>query len=199
MRVFLIVLLSLLLPAASAGAAELSGTLKKIKESGAITLGHREASYPLSYLDEAGQPVGYSIDLCLRVVAAVKDKLGLDDHKPPDASEWRMLLDRISDTYAEAYRQRYQLERSLALSTRRSEGQPEDAGRLEALRHERDHYRMLVASKASCGVANAFSTGIKVIWPRSNFKSTKMSTNAFFAKSSRSQWVKQLLVQIRRG
>ncbi|MCG8458362.1 MAG: PAS domain-containing protein, partial [Holophagales bacterium] len=74
------------------------------------------------------------------------DKLGLDDHKPPDASEWRMLLDRISDTYAEAYRQRYQLARSLALSTRRSEGQPEDAGRLEALRHERDHYRMLVES-----------------------------------------------------
>jgi len=79
MRVLLIALLSLLLPAASAGAAELSGTLKKIKESGAIALGHREASYPLSFLDEAGQPVGYSVDLCLRIVGAVKDKLGLDD------------------------------------------------------------------------------------------------------------------------
>ena len=50
---------------------------------------------------------------------------------------------------------------------------------------------MLVARKASCCVANAFSTGLKVIWPRSSLKMTKMSKKRTFAKSSRSQWVKQ--------
>ena len=49
---------------------------------------------------------------------------------------------------------------------------------------------MLVARKASCCVASAFSTRLKLIWSRSSLKSTKMSKNAFFAKSSRSQWVK---------
>ena len=52
---------------------------------------------------------------------------------------------------------------------------------------------MLVARKASCGVANAFATGLKLIWPRSSLKITKMSKNALFAKSSRSQWVKEFL------
>lgn len=79
MRLLLIALLALLLPAAPASAAELGGTLEKIKQNGAIALGHREASYPLSFLDEAGQPVGYSVDLCLRIVGAVKERLGLDD------------------------------------------------------------------------------------------------------------------------
>ena len=39
---------------------------------------------------------------------------------------------------------------------------------------------MLVASKASCSVANAFSTGLQLIWPRSGFKSTKMSRKRIF-------------------
>ena len=48
---------------------------------------------------------------------------------------------------------------------------------------------LLVVSKASCCVANTFSSRLKLIRLRSSFKSTKMSKNAFFAKSSRSQWV----------
>jgi glutamate/aspartate transport system substrate-binding protein len=62
----------------SAGAEELYGTLKKIKETGTITLGRSEQSIPFSYLDDKGQPIGYSIDLCMRIVDAVKQELKLD-------------------------------------------------------------------------------------------------------------------------
>ena len=57
--------------------AQESGTLKKIKDSGGITLGIREASDPLSYLDEKQQPIGYHIDICNRIVDAVKLRLKL--------------------------------------------------------------------------------------------------------------------------
>ena len=49
-----------------------TGTLKKIKETGAITLGHRESSVPFSYYDDKQQVVGYAMDLCSRIVDAVK-------------------------------------------------------------------------------------------------------------------------------
>jgi len=67
--------------AAPAGAADLSGTLKKIKDSGAITLGYREQSNPFSFVDENKKPVGYSLDLCTRVVDVVKSQLGLSSLK----------------------------------------------------------------------------------------------------------------------
>ncbi|HEX4927288.1 MAG TPA: amino acid ABC transporter substrate-binding protein [Burkholderiales bacterium] len=51
------------------------GTLKKIKDSGSITIGHRDASIPLSYLDDNGKPIGYAMDLCHRIVDAVKADL----------------------------------------------------------------------------------------------------------------------------
>jgi len=51
------------------------GTLKKIKDSGSITIGHRDASVPFSYYDDKQQPVGYSIDLCNRIVDALKSEL----------------------------------------------------------------------------------------------------------------------------
>ena len=60
-----------------AGAQELAGTLKKIKDSGTITLGHRETSIPFSYLDEKQQPIGYSMDICAAVVEEVKKELGM--------------------------------------------------------------------------------------------------------------------------
>jgi glutamate/aspartate transport system substrate-binding protein len=66
------------LVAAPAFAAELTGTLKKIKESGTITLGHRESSVPFSYYDDKQQVVGYAMDLCYRIVDAVKKELKLD-------------------------------------------------------------------------------------------------------------------------
>lgn len=52
------------------------GTLDKIAESGEIVIGHRESSVPFSYLDDSQNPVGYSIDLCLKVVEAVATELG---------------------------------------------------------------------------------------------------------------------------
>src|ERR1700693_3672647 len=61
--------------AAPIAAQELTGTLKKIKDSGSITIGHRDASIPFSYYDDKQQPVGYAVDLCLRIVDAVKNEL----------------------------------------------------------------------------------------------------------------------------
>ena len=60
---------------AAAHAQALDGTLKKIKDSGTITLGVRDASSPFSYLDDNQKPVGYSIDLCMKIVDAVKADL----------------------------------------------------------------------------------------------------------------------------
>ena len=59
----------------SAPAAAQEGTLKKVKDSGSITIGHRDASVPFSYYDDKQKPVGYSIDLCLKIVDAVKAEL----------------------------------------------------------------------------------------------------------------------------
>jgi glutamate/aspartate transport system substrate-binding protein len=67
--------------ALSAGAQELTGTLKKIKESGQITIGHRESSIPFSYLDANQKPIGYSMELCDKIVAAVKAELKMPDLK----------------------------------------------------------------------------------------------------------------------
>lgn len=61
-----------------ATAQELTGTLKKIKETGAITLGYRESSVPFSYLDDKQQPVGYAMDICYKIVDAVKKELKVD-------------------------------------------------------------------------------------------------------------------------
>ena len=60
-----------------ATAQELAGTLKKIKDSGTLTIGHRETSIPFSYLDDKQQPIGYSMDICAAVVEEVKKELGL--------------------------------------------------------------------------------------------------------------------------
>jgi ABC-type amino acid transport substrate-binding protein len=51
--------------------------LDRIKESGRIVIAHRESSVPFSFLDAERQPVGYSMDLCLRLAEAVRKKLGL--------------------------------------------------------------------------------------------------------------------------
>ncbi len=65
------------LATAPALAQDLTGTLKKIKDSGTITIGHRETSIPFSYLDDKQQPIGYSMDICAAVVEEVKKELGL--------------------------------------------------------------------------------------------------------------------------
>ena len=51
-------------------------TLSKIKSSGAITVGHRDASIPFSYYDDKQQVVGYAVELCLQIVEAVKKNVG---------------------------------------------------------------------------------------------------------------------------
>src|SRR5919109_3203142 len=61
--------------ALAAAASAQEGTLKKIKDSGSITIGHRDASLPFSYYDDKQQPIGYAMDLCLRIVEAVKSEL----------------------------------------------------------------------------------------------------------------------------
>jgi glutamate/aspartate transport system substrate-binding protein len=72
---------SLLILAAAATAQEatnvgaLSGTLKKVRDSGTITLGYRESSLPFSYLNRRQQPIGYSLDLCREIVEDVSTEL----------------------------------------------------------------------------------------------------------------------------
>jgi len=61
----------------AAQAQDLSGTLGKIKETGVIVLGVRDASVPFFYLDDRQKPVGYAIDICMRMVDAVKAELKL--------------------------------------------------------------------------------------------------------------------------
>ncbi len=56
-------------------AQELTGTLKKIKDSKTVTLGYRESSIPFSYLNRPGDPIGYSIDLCNAVVDETSKEL----------------------------------------------------------------------------------------------------------------------------
>jgi len=64
--------------AGQAGAEELTGTLKKIKEIGTINIGYRDSSIPFSYLDDNQKPIGFAIDICSRIVDAVKNELKLD-------------------------------------------------------------------------------------------------------------------------
>jgi glutamate/aspartate transport system substrate-binding protein len=59
--------------AADVGA--LVGTLKKVKETGSITLGYRESSLPFSYLNRRQQPIGYSIDLCREILEDLSTEL----------------------------------------------------------------------------------------------------------------------------
>ena len=70
----LIILCCLLLP--QSGIAESGATLERIKETGVVRIGFREAEPPMSFLDKDNKPVGYSIDLCIRIVNEVKQTLG---------------------------------------------------------------------------------------------------------------------------
>ena len=88
----------IIVAAGPSGAEEFTGTLQKISNSGAIVLGHRDASPPFSFLDDKKQPAGYSVDLCLRIVEAVKTKLGRPDltvKYVPVSAETR--FDKVAD------------------------------------------------------------------------------------------------------
>jgi glutamate/aspartate transport system substrate-binding protein len=64
--------------ATQASAQELSGTLKKVTDTGTITIGYRDSSIPFSYLDDNQKPIGFAIDICRVIVDGVKAELKLD-------------------------------------------------------------------------------------------------------------------------
>jgi len=70
-----IALTASLLTVVAASAQELTGTLKKIRDTKSVTLGYRESSIPFSYVNRAGEPLGYSIDLCNAVVDEISREL----------------------------------------------------------------------------------------------------------------------------
>src|SRR5512140_2524485 len=75
-------IIGLALAAALAGspanAEELTGTLRNIKDTRAITLGFRDSAIPFSYLDDNQKPIGFAMDICYKIVDAVKKELKLD-------------------------------------------------------------------------------------------------------------------------
>jgi len=66
---------------ASGAQAQDAGTLKKIKDTGVISLGHRESSIPFSYYDDKQNVSGYSYEFQMKVVDAVKQKLNMPSLK----------------------------------------------------------------------------------------------------------------------
>jgi glutamate/aspartate transport system substrate-binding protein len=75
--------------------ADSSPVLDRIKERGSINMGHRESSVPFSYIGDDGKPQGYSIDLCMKVIDAVKKEIGMPDLKinlVPVTSQTRIAL-----------------------------------------------------------------------------------------------------------
>ena len=79
MRTLVLVLALVCLPLSASVGGEQTGTLKRIDDTGQINLGFRESEPPMSFRDQDGNPVGYSIDLCDHIAAAVKQKLGRSD------------------------------------------------------------------------------------------------------------------------
>ena len=77
MRIKMLLSMIAILTTGPALAQDLGGTIKKIKDTGAIALGHRESSVPFSYYDDRQQVVGYAMDLCYRIVDGVKAALNL--------------------------------------------------------------------------------------------------------------------------
>ncbi len=70
-----------LLASAISAAAQDTGALKKLRDTGEIVLGVRDASIPFSYADDSGKPIGYSVDLCMRVVDHLRQTLKMPDLK----------------------------------------------------------------------------------------------------------------------
>lgn len=60
-------------PTSPSSPVALSGTLAKVRETGAVTIGYRASSVPFSYLSARGEPIGYSIELCRALVASMEE------------------------------------------------------------------------------------------------------------------------------
>jgi len=95
-RISLITMGAVLLVAGTATSyADGSPVLDRIKERGSINMGHRESSVPFSYIGDDGKPQGYSINLCMKVIDAVKKEIGMPDLKinlVPVTSQTRIAL-----------------------------------------------------------------------------------------------------------
>ncbi len=79
MRALILVLALVCVPLSASVGSELTGTLKRIDATGQINLGFRESEPPMSFRDQDEKSVGYSIDLCDHIAAAVNQKLGRSD------------------------------------------------------------------------------------------------------------------------
>jgi glutamate/aspartate transport system substrate-binding protein len=78
-----------------AAGADGSPVLKRIKERGVINMGHRESSVPFSYIGSDGKPIGYSVDLCMKIIDQVKAELKMPNLKikfVPVTSQTRIAL-----------------------------------------------------------------------------------------------------------
>lgn len=75
------ILTALCLISISAGAAELTGTLKRVADTGEFKIGFVPDATPMSFLDAEGNATGYSISLCKTVAKAVKKVTGLEEMK----------------------------------------------------------------------------------------------------------------------
>jgi len=88
-------MLAVVLIIVPAHASELTGTLQKVKETNRIVLGFQEASVPFSYLDGNQKAIGYALDICMKIVDAVKRELklsSLDVETSPVTSSNRIPL-----------------------------------------------------------------------------------------------------------
>ena len=88
-------MLAVVLITAPAHASDLTGTLQKVKETNRIVLGIQEASVPFSYLDGNQKAIGYAVDICMKIVDAVKHELklsSLDVETSPVTSSNRIPL-----------------------------------------------------------------------------------------------------------
>lgn len=60
----------------AAGATHAASVLERVSAGGKLVIAHRESSIPFSYLDADKKPVGYAVDLCLKLADAVRKKTG---------------------------------------------------------------------------------------------------------------------------
>ena len=76
-RAMIALAMTTILWTATGHAQTLTGTLKKVADSGTLTIGYRENALPFSYTGSDGKPAGYSIDLCQEIALAVQQELKL--------------------------------------------------------------------------------------------------------------------------
>ncbi|HEY1394280.1 MAG TPA: amino acid ABC transporter substrate-binding protein, partial [Methylibium sp.] len=61
----------------SASLAQAGPVMDKLRQGGKLVIAHRESSVPFSYVGPDKKPVGYAMDLCLKIAEALRKKLDL--------------------------------------------------------------------------------------------------------------------------